>query len=398
MMNEYLTSNEQTAYPFRDDAPGLSQPGVSADYGTPLLPADFLLSAVVTYYGGEQIYLRSIQDNGGGSYEIQIGTASDVLVVCTVGEEASRQVVGAENVVEGVIFRAVTGPSFASYLSGMPASLDFGTELPLATAAHDTKPNKLLSLGYDVVQFEDVVVLQEGYNTNLEYDETTNELTLNIAGGNGLGRYNPCEDPLPVSHVVSLSGKRPEGDDGGFVMGGDPCWRIVLTDAGLTLVNDCKPCCECEDYEAVAAMLQKLLDKLSETWTNLENLINEFNDDVEEIEDALEDLSEPRLYGSASVGGSAHNKGHVAVTATLHNPAVERVANLAIVPPPGYLVEDEFLTSQNQAGAVPQPVPANDTIVLVQLLVVEDGDNPPVGQQIAVASGGGKSIQITWEA
>lgn len=367
------------------------------------LPVDFFLSAVTSYYGAEQLYLKSISREG-SSFSLQVGTESEVLVT---GElpyiPSTRQVIGFRNVVEGVTFRAVAGPGMAPYLGGLACCgiYEFGTSLPFATAAHDTKPNKLVTLGYELPEFDDLVTLQEGYNVSMEFDETTNELTLNASGGSGKGRYDPCSDPIPIAYLASISGKRTSDEAGSFVLSGDPCYRIIPGNGSVQLINDCTPCCTCDDYVAFGALYQGILEELQTLWLDLKALAEVYNADVETYNELLEEMKRPRLYGSASVGKNEHNDGHVNITATLHNPAERRLLGLDITPPVGWLEEDFFISCENNAdGAILEEngqivVEANGTIVAT-LLIVVDPDYEGIPGTTAFASGGGASIEIKW--
>ena len=319
-MNEYLTSNEYVAFPFRDDAPGIARVGVSPNYVTPLLPSDFFLDLVMTYYGGEQLYLKNVNESG-GSYEIRLGTETEVLATGLITPSPAREVVAFQNVPEGITVRAVTGGGLSDYLAGLTGGLDFGTSLPLTEAAMDAKPSKLLTLGHDAFSHEGVIELLEGHNVSMAYEESTSELTISVIPGDGQGRYDPCADPAPIDYVASINGKRTD-DVGKFLLGSDGgVWRVISTPGGAQLVNDAQPCCTCDDYRKMSAFhnvtFERLRELRNELWATiaLYNLhVTYFNDEV------VPYLNGVLIYGSGRSGHKEnHNSSYVTVTIAIHN-------------------------------------------------------------------------------
>lgn len=389
-MNEYLTSNEHIAYPFRDDAIGLARPGTDPSYSEPLLPTDFLIDAVTLYYGGEQLYLTGIVKDG-SSYELQIGTMAEVIITGTVTPSAFGTVIAFQNLADGISFKGVVGSGFSDYLSGMIDSVSFGTSLPFVERAMDSKPYKLLSLGTLLDAYDGEVSLYEGYNVVLELDEDTGEITLSVQPGGGIGLYNPCEDDVvePIDYIASLSGKRAAAADpmGRFLLepGDEGCFRIVPGEHELQIMNDCRPCCECDDYVNVAKLFQNLLDDLSLTHNSINATANVYNQDVEDFEALVPDLCGVKIYGGGIKGIETD---FVALSITIHNFCTGKAVTCTFVAPDGYELHQGTYTLGTTTvpttmGGVTLFMNANECAVFYFLLKpfeVEEGvEAPPLG-------------------
>lgn len=382
-MNEHLTSNEYTAFPFRDSAQGIAQVGTNVSYSTPTLPANAFVDLAITYYGGEQLYLKSITQLG-PDYLFSFGTAGETLVNGAVtGLPEPWSMVAFQNNPEGLTCRAVAGSGLAAYLQGLTGTVEFGITLPIVESCLDTKPQKLINVEADEQYLTDIVGLLEGYNIDIDYDQTTEEITFSAIPGAGNGLYNPCEDAEPLNYIASVNGKR-SSTSGGMLLGGSgQCYRYIFNPAtgSMQLVNDCIPCCSCGDYERYANYLNLLLERVSELQSDIYESIAFYNTDVTYFNDVvIPYLSGVRIYGQGRTGHvEKYNDKYLMVTITIHNISVERQITVEHVFDETPVVKDSWLT----IGDVTAQTDLTSVIVLpknqtaVYTFMIERGTTPP---------------------
>jgi len=398
-MNEYLTSNEYIAFPFRDSSEGLYEFGDTPDYVTPTFPQNGITDAVITYYGGHQIYLRTI-DKAGTDIEFSFGTDSGVIVIATavLGSLVDRFVVAGRNTILEVSVKFVVGRGLYDYLSGAPdGTLDFGTSLPLTDHAMDAKPYKVTDFSVKgSTGIKGIVNFVPGYNMEIEYADDINEILFSVIPGGGEGRFNPCDEAIaePVNYLASINGKR-ASDGGGMIMGGSgECYRVIATGGGFQLINDCKPCCECDDYRYFAELLRRLLDKYKEVKIKLlgaaddvyEGMIKVYNDDVVYFNGVvLPKMVGVRIYGSGRAGHTLDNDKYAYVTASFHSPGTAKSVNYTIDIQGQYEYKDGWLTvDDNTAGAteIGGFSLARNAVAVVTLLIKKKAILGPGGEII----------------
>lgn len=121
------------------------------------------------------------------------------------------------------------------------------------------------------------VVFKEGYNMSMSAEELetddggeqVSELSLSAIAGAGMGRNPGCVDDEPAICTVN----RQEPDEGGnLILDVGGCYRLepefvqtnvdpieyTVTGNTLVLINDCIPCCQCSQFEAVYAAIVRL--------------------------------------------------------------------------------------------------------------------------------------------
>jgi len=285
---EYLTANEQIAYPFKEGAPALVACWADVTVvGNATIAKDVLIDAVILVPASlvGELYLRRITCTAANNFDLVIADAGGVTILTVAVDitspPAPRSVI--QEVVAGpppLAIRLLTGEHFVAYLAkiqsdlGIGNSAQFGVRLPFETAAVEFRPNRV-----DKVTFKDHlgathdllgdVGLYEGYNVELTPDG--NGVLLTAAPGLGLGRDDSgcIGPPLPPwgNYLISLGGVLPD-EDGNVDLDSGNCYRIEPDPANSQLIiyNDCQVCCTCDDYANYAQTLENLLRRLAEVW------------------------------------------------------------------------------------------------------------------------------------
>ena len=317
---EYLTSNENIAYPFKSDSSSLDYgredlPSGTRNFTVSKLPTDYISDLTFFIVGDdtsitfERIYVTagvlyfSIKV-GATSYQIEMGSPSITWQLHTT----------IQTILEGVFhFTLVVGPSYKEYNMFVATNETTDTlNLELEPSLIEKRLNRVESLqihdpdfidptkatgymdGYESIPREIAVsnamlgypsfikeyytdpmkdmpvVLVPGYNIRLLQD--VNEITVDCSPGLGAGRY-PCAaqiDDMLAPEIIAPTGARTiltinklEAKNGRFLLRWDDCYRIVPEAETNTLYvyGDCKPCCDCVDYIAVGEVIQQLADK-----------------------------------------------------------------------------------------------------------------------------------------
>jgi hypothetical protein len=129
------------------------------------------------------------------------------------------------------------------------------------------------------------ITLKNGYNTTLEAADTPatgsrrgSTLVLSGEPGTGLGRFPPeCgETVIPIRRINNIPGNEKQN----FLLDARKCYRVerpifaVIKDSAprqvqvvdhqLQLINDCGPCCTCDDYIAVYEAIRRLRDRYAD--------------------------------------------------------------------------------------------------------------------------------------
>lgn len=285
---EYLTANEQIAYPFKEGAPALvsrwADVGVA---GNATMAKDVLIDAVILVPIAQvgELYLRRITCTAADNFDLVIADSGGVTVLTVsvdiTSPPAPRSVI--QEVVAGppaLAVRMLTGEHFVAYLAkvqadlGVGGSAQFGVRLPFETAAVEFRPNRV-----DKLRFTDHlgvphdllgdVGFYEGYNVEMETE--ANGVTLEASPGLGLGRDDSgCSGPPQppwAQYLVSLGGALPD-EDGNINIESGNCHRIEPDPANSRLLihNDCQVCCTCDDYANYAKTLEDLLTRLATVW------------------------------------------------------------------------------------------------------------------------------------
>lgn len=296
---EYLTGNEYTAYPFKENSLGLVEHGGAEEHGpTAKLPKDFLIDAVLItptrFYG--QIFLSEIVNAGGGAYEFWFFSEERRVVAAfsVPSIPPERTVVTYSDAASGVVLRLLTGPSFASFLGGVLTVDEFDGTLPFETAAVEIRPKRVEKFIIENPVPEEVdgeAIFLAGFN--IEYiqgdlfafeDAGLDTTVINIEAnpGAGAGRYNPCDDPpAPIDYIAKINGVAPD-EDGNLFLKPLQCHRFDLQpeDNTIYFFNDCTSCCDCEDYANVVEVLDRLFQRCREVKELIDEIIEDFNEHV----------------------------------------------------------------------------------------------------------------------
>jgi len=332
--NEYLTSNHDIAYPFVEDAVGITD-------GT--MPRDMFVDMVLICSDlASTVYLRRISrfywPGPDTVFSLQLEDQNGELVYSGSGYWAPAP--GLEYVELPAInswetplynpaFRAVVRvTAFEAFLAGGPGPYqDFGTSLPLETSVVVPRPKRVDSLELyrdglpDVPNLVDPgpiagdVQILSGYNIDQFVEEQdvdvitsaitpdTRVITVAAIAGSGAGPY-PCEDDavtdsdwpgLPQNAADTLLQQVTPDDRGNIIIegGAEQCYSIVPYPSvdTIQIQGTCEACCTCEDYERVALALQSLqarsvtiLDELTDTRDNhYEPGVTHFNNTIAPI-------------------------------------------------------------------------------------------------------------------
>lgn len=276
---EYLTSNQYTAYPFKEDAIGLARADIAPVHGAlATLPLNFLIDAVI--YLPQDVhklyptaYLFSIIKVNATDWELTItgpGGVAETLftVTCQLG---GSDVIGVQTST-GTTARLLKGSGFDTYLA--VATADYFTDtLPFEDCVVTPRPLKLDSLyvcdstgaikpGQPVLGLRDRVQLKCGYNivTVVSTDPMSdlNSVLLRAVPGAGEGVAPVAVQPVSPARNVAPMGLIPDRF-GGVRIVTDECYEVVPIGNTLQIDGNCYACCTCADYVAVAKAVKALI-------------------------------------------------------------------------------------------------------------------------------------------
>jgi len=301
---EYLTSNENIAYPFATDAPAL----LAGE-----LPMDFLIDAMITLPSQPRgrLFLSLIAPPDPVEPYVHFHIRDEYNTTVAVLSVNLSQVTEARSILrmqsDRISVMLLTGNSFYSFLSGLSTCVDFEQRLPFETAATEYLPpriTELRTISYNLgpVTLTGKTALREGYNVNLL--QTGQEIQINVASGLGAGRHSNCREAPAAQDVISrINGVAPDAD-GNFRLITKNCTRAV----GLTSIelnNDCAPCCSCEDYEKIYTALRKIYeDRLALLKEKVYEMRTAYNDEVHNFNEVLLPNKRPiAISGSGHIGG-----------------------------------------------------------------------------------------------
>lgn len=297
---EYLTSNRQVAYPFREDASGLARDVVPTHGSSALFPREFVVDALVEVpYTSTDVYLYSIV-GGGTSFTFTFTDQLGALiseVVSTVGWSGTFVLLTFTDVTANVSIKLVVDRLAAlAYLAGTTADT-FQDRLPFETRAVHPLTRFVQSLDIYTALPDppepDVpgaivgnVVFQGGYNMVMEQEAGV--ISLGVSPGAGAGVV-PCDDQPAPSVYRGLMQLIPDQNGNVKLSAGDDCYTITpVTSLGKFIVTgNCTACCTCDDYENAATALKRLLTKaqnilhtLDEGHSDYELGVTKFNNDI----------------------------------------------------------------------------------------------------------------------
>lgn len=276
---DYLSSNQDVAFPFADDAPGLAR-ATAASVSPARLPRAFLLDLVAVLPAQSlvgDLYLLRIEVDSATAFELVFGDGyGDVAAVPVDLDESPVYGTVLQFVSSTVTLRLVAGDAFPTYLATVAAALsnsgtlNFALTLPLVPAAVEFRGARVdsLKVGETTISLGDVGLVA-GYNMAITREGQ--RITIAAGVGAGLGRRpGDCEDdeeePLPA--ILNRLGQAAPDEHGNVELIGGNCWRIVPDPANnrLLFYNDCEPCCTCEDYARASNGVTKRLKRIAALW------------------------------------------------------------------------------------------------------------------------------------
>jgi len=90
-----------------------------------------------------------------------------------------------------------------------------------------------------------------------------------VEAGSGLGRLENCSPPLQTINNL------PPGVTGAFTIGADDCTAVTNVGDSVSFNNDCRACCDCDDY----AQAGTALDAADYRYKQLATLVEDFRAD-----------------------------------------------------------------------------------------------------------------------
>lgn len=161
--------------------------------------------------------------------------------------------------------------------------------------------------------------LEAGYNIRLEVDDESSDagqlragrtVVLSAQPGDGLGRYPGCETPeLLVRQINSVK----PNSAGGFLLAAADCYAVrqptvvaawpttvTVQPATLQLVNDCGPCCDCQDFINVYTAVQRVWSRFKALGRRAEQARDTLRDSIARWE-AQRDCRNSRLVRVTAV-------------------------------------------------------------------------------------------------
>ena len=285
---EFLTSNLNIAYPFRDEAPGLARSLPAVHGGVATLPLDFLADAYFSVAADAgRLYLQEIDALGGTAYLFTFsdagGSPQAAVVVDTIGWIPGVyydriQVIDAGNNVYGKI--VIYTPSALAYLNGTTAD-SFQQRLPLEDTVVVARPAAVDTFElyatlppipdpYTPGPITGDVQILSGYNvTSTATAEDTGDVTDVALAATPKGEA-PCTH-ADSQYIKGLMQLLP--DENGNVQissGQDGCYNImVVSPMVLEIQGTCTACCTCDDYKNVATAIENLLQRSKVALTTL---------------------------------------------------------------------------------------------------------------------------------
>lgn len=157
-------------------------------------------------------------------------------------------------------------------------------------------------------------------------------LQLAAIPGAGQGRQNNCQgtEAIPVLRTINQVGS----DDGQLWLHGDPCIRVTTTldpatqqpvDHTLTLSDNCRACCDCDDYLPLARGLVQLTHRMAFLEQVSGDLRAQLTDAVTSAQERLACQLQP-----LQLRVSGHGNCGLAIVAGYYNTAVTQQSEVVL--------------------------------------------------------------------
>ena len=273
--NEFLTSNAEIAYPFKEDATGLAR-GVPCVHGaSATVPLDMFVDGCIRAHKNiTDVYLKSVDAAGGTNYTFAFAYQTGATILS--GTVDSSTLTGTYSVLEfsvtigltRVIVKMVAVTSvLKAYLAGVTSD-QFQYRLPFEATVHmpfeaNIYTFTLVGNGPDVGPIDGDVVFMSGYNIDqiiTRLDDNSTEILLSATPGGGEG-LAPCQTVTPTIYKGLMATKADKNGNLNLVTG-DDCYNIIpIKDTGILMIEgQCTSCCTCDDYVNVAKAIKRIYD------------------------------------------------------------------------------------------------------------------------------------------
>ena len=279
---QYLSSNTELAYPFKDDALAVVYSGTVVTHGgTATLPSTVFVDALASVDSSiTELYLYSVTlsfTNITLVFHDQLGNPVITETFSAFSIPVSNQfavIVASDATTGNWIKLMIDVDEFFSWLAGV-ATDTYGTRLQIQPVLVEQQEPRVLSFRlYDdgillpptSPVMTDRVMFVPGYNivmdsTTSDNQEDTVEISLDVQPSAGAG-LAPCTAVVPLPEPKKLS---VQADSAGNIQFecADQCYNITPVPEASTFVVEgvCTACCTCQDYENVLTALTALFDK-----------------------------------------------------------------------------------------------------------------------------------------
>ena len=265
---EYLTSNEQVAYPLasNQDIPSAIRKFLVDAYFITSAPAVYTLTAITKSSSSLTISIQSSASTSPISLTCSTPSATGFTVLRTADKSVCLVVVPA----------AITSSATGLSLSFLDKTVDVQPANVNSIKWAWTLDSSIPEPASLVATTSGDVLMQSGYNTTFAI--TDNEVTLNADPGSGLGLYK-CDCPDPGSSGTSgytgsdiIDTGDPVHTSSGIIrIENDTCLDIIPYHLpfgprglpGVEIVHKCVACCQCDQYVARVKTLQSLASKVA---------------------------------------------------------------------------------------------------------------------------------------
>lgn len=298
MINEeYLTGNGLIAYPFKETSIGLTaDEKASADsWAAGEVPKDAIVDFFMYLNSDPETLSLTYIERAGTTMTLRFTAADSTDILESSFDfsalEAYQPLILLQDLVDPEVINltgALTvGPGLLTFPDLTSITFDVGKVILLES----TVPIRTLALEQvnvdAIIDVEDdgVVILKEGYNTQLDQvavGEDTTEITITAGPGLGEGKVPPGAQVSPT-YLASLNEVVKANADGGVNLGqADDCHRVVAIPSTntLALYNDCDPCCDCEDYAGPVITMESQWQELELVRAQLYSTIDLYNTHV----------------------------------------------------------------------------------------------------------------------
>ena len=300
--NEYRTSNTGIAFPFRENASGISYSGTEHGPNARISPRIFVDALAFVPPNVQELYLQEIAHTGSTHELFFVDTYGNPVISVQLSDAEldahDLYMTGTWHfpALPVTLKLVISVPDFVDYAASFTGLDSFGFSLGLEHTVLNIKSPTVDS--FEIYEEMPVipaphtpgpingrVQLFSGYNINTRHDPSeefdTSEITIAAAPTTGEG-LAPCQEGL-VDFYRGLQELVPDEDGDVKMLGGpEGCYSIVPFENILSIHSSCRACCSCEDYENTAKAIHELLMRSQATLETLKNAhVNYYNPGVQ---------------------------------------------------------------------------------------------------------------------